>query len=102
MAEGSAAVKFRVAGNQGVQRLRIGLHHVPHIGFSLEPSFNLEGAHARLRQVFQAVQEVIVFQGEKGFVAHQNLAGSVLQVVEIAAGLGAGAAVGASAGEVFG
>ena len=55
MAEGRASVKLRVAGNQGVQGLRIGLHHVSHIGFSLEPALNLEGAHPRLGQVFQAL-----------------------------------------------
>ena len=101
VAEGSAAVMVRIAVHQGVQGLRIGSDHIPHIRLSLEPPFNFEGIHPCIGQFFQPVQQVIILQGEKGFVSDQRLAACIFQVVQAPAGLGAGSPVGASAGEVF-
>ena len=95
------AVLLRVTVYQGIQGLGIGFYHVSHIGFTLEPALDLEGGNARGSQFFQAAQQVIVLQGKDRLVAKQHLAGSIFQVIQAAAGLGAGTAVGTAAGQVF-
>ena len=100
-AERGAAVAFRMAGDQVVQRHGIGPHGVADIGKALEPALDLERAGAGFGEVFQAVEEVEIPQRQQGLVADEDLAGGVREVIAGPAGLDAGAAVGAASVDIL-
>ena len=100
--ERGATVFVGMAADQGVQRIGIGPDNVPDVGLALETTFDLERIGASLGEVFQAMDEVEILQGQEGPVPSQHLAIGVLQIIERPAGLDAGAAVRAAAGQMFG
>ena len=84
-----------------VQGQAVGADDVPDVGQALEPAFDLEGLDTGLRQVFQALQEAVIFQRKQSFSPFQNPSGGIFQVIERAAGLDTFAPVRAPAGKVF-
>ena len=101
MPEGGTGITVRITDRQRIQGFRIGPDHIADIRFVFQPALYLEGADAGLGQFLQPVDEPVVFQGQQGLVAYQHLPRGILQVVQAAAGLGAGSPVGAPAGEVL-
>ena len=101
LTEGGPAITVRILCHQRVQGQGIRPDHVPDIRGVLEPSFDLEGNDAGFGQFFQTGFQIVIFQGQDGFVAQQDAAFSVHQVIKRATGLDAFAAVGAPPVDIF-
>ena len=90
----AAAVLSWMAGDDLIETLTIGRHHILHITCVLQTTLYLQGAHTRSHQFLQMVYLAKVFEREQVLVVDDGGSIVILEVEGETAKLGTGAAVG--------
>lgn len=90
----AAAVLSWMAGDDLIETLTIGRHHILHITCVLQTTLYLQGAHTRSHQFLQMVYLAKVFEREQVLVADDGGSIVILEVEGETAKLGTGTAVG--------